>query len=245
MKLQYLPIVTLVMSLHAQAEMQWQDVSLSLLHGDNYLLAPDNRATVATLEHASGHNWGDTFLFVDHFDYNKGDSAIYGEFSPRLSLSYLTGKELIAGPIKDILLATTWEHGNGPDDVRFDNGLYGLGFALNITGFKYFNLNVYRRDNQYTKNNYQASISYALPFTLAGQTFLFDGFADWTSTTSQQRSSLNYTSQLKWQLYKGKSGNRLYMGMEYVYWNNKYGVKDSSRLNSNERNANLLLKYHF
>lgn len=237
--------LTIGMPSPAYAEMLWQDVSLSLLHGDNYLLAPDSRATVATLEHASGHSWGDTFLFIDHFDYSEGDSAIYGEFSPRLSLSNLTNTELSAGVVKDVLLAATWEHGNGPDDVRFDNGLYGLGLALDLKGFKYLSLNLYRRDNHYTKNNYQASISYAVPFTLIGQAFLFDGFADWTSTTDDQRSSLNYTSQLKWQLYKGQRGNRLYMGMEYVYWNNKYGVKNGSSINSDERNANLLLKYHF
>lgn len=232
-------------SFSAAAEILWQGTSLSVLHGEHYLLAPDPRATVATLEHASGHNWGDTYLFVDYFNYNRGDSAIYGEFSPRLSLSYLADKPVSAGFIDDAFIAATWEHGNGPGDVRFDNGLYGVGFSLAIKGFKYFNLNLYRRDNQYTKNNYQASISYAVPFELMGQELLFDGFADWTSTTDDQRSSLNYTSQLKWQLYKGQRGNKLYAGMEYVYWNNKYGVKNGSAINSDERNANLLLKYHF
>lgn len=245
--MRYLFLLGLSIGLPSQAyaEMFWQDVSLSLLHGDNYLLAPDNRATVGTFEHASGDSWGDTFLFIDYFDYSGEDSAIYGEFSPRLSLSNLTNTDLSVAIVKDVLLAATWEYGNGPNDVRFDNGLYGLGFALDLKGFKYFNLNLYRRDNEYRKNNYQASISYAVPFSFVGQSFVFDGFVDWTSTTSDQRSSFNYTSQLKWQVYQGTGGNKLYMGMEYVYWNNKYGVKNSSAINSDERNANLLLKYHF
>jgi nucleoside-specific outer membrane channel protein Tsx len=38
----------------------------------------------------------------------------------------MTGTKLELGPVKDVLVATTWEGSEG-----FNNYLYGIGFALN------------------------------------------------------------------------------------------------------------------
>ncbi|MBN0989758.1 hypothetical protein [Amphritea pacifica] len=75
----------------AAAEMLWTNTSLSYLKGDDYKFTPTGNMDVVTLENATGHNWGDTFLFIDRTMPEDGDSSYYGEFSPRLSLGYVTG----------------------------------------------------------------------------------------------------------------------------------------------------------
>ena len=88
--------------------------------------------------------------------------------------------------------------------------------------------------------------SWALPFTLAAQDFIYDGFIDWSNSSDDKSSSLNFTSQLKWSLDKTLGlSNKLYLGIEYVYWLNKYGIQDSPQFETDESNINLLVKWHF
>lgn len=85
------------------------------------------------------------------------------------------------------------------------------------------------------------TITYGVPLTIAGQEFLFDGFADWSSQESDHAAELNWTSQWKWNAGKLFSPDtRLYLGIEYSYWINKFGIK-----NIDEKNVSALVKYHF
>ncbi|WP_287815847.1 outer membrane protein OmpK, partial [Pseudomonas sp.] len=126
--------------------LQWQSNSLTYLYGQNFKVNPDTQQTV-TFEHADSWKYGDNFLFVDNIFYNgKKDSGVgrntlYGEFSPRLSASKIFGQQVGYGPVKDVLLAMTYEFGEG--DV--ESYLIGPGFDLNIPGFDYFQLNFYDR----------------------------------------------------------------------------------------------------
>jgi nucleoside-specific outer membrane channel protein Tsx len=122
----------------SSAQTLWSESSISYLKNtsDFELLGNDN-VNVITFEHISGHNWGDTFFFVDRTtassDANNGKfDSTYGELSPRLSMSYLTNKELTFGPIKDLYIASTWEHNTSNDNgvgFAFNNYLLGLGAA--------------------------------------------------------------------------------------------------------------------
>ena len=38
---------------------------------------------------------------------------------------------------------------------------------------------------------------------------------------------------------------RVYLGVEYYYWSNKYGVKSSPALDSDQHAVSFLAKYHF
>ncbi|NVK44195.1 MAG: DUF5020 family protein [Oceanospirillaceae bacterium] len=221
----------------AAAELYWSDFSLSYLHGTEYeVIAPNGKMDTVTFEHASGHSWGDTFLFVDRLMPDNADSETYGEFSPRLSLSSLSGHSLSLGPLKDVLLSGTWEFGES-----FDNYLYGLGFALNVPGFQYFNLNLYRANNDLWDNDDQLTLTWGFPFSLGTADFLIDGFLDWSSASNSNASEMNFTPQLKWNAGKHLGFQKpLYAGIEYSYWNNKFGIQDKV-----ERNASLLLKWHF
>jgi len=166
--------------------------------------------------------------------------STYFELSPRLSLSEVTGQKLAFGPVKDVLISTTWE---GSDNA--DNFLYGVGFDLDIPYFQYASLNLYRANNEKVfgnKDDYQMTLTYGVPFKLGAEDFLVDGFLDWsTAEKDAQASELNWTTQWKWNAGKHISPDtRLYLGVEHSVWNNKFGLK-----NQDENNVSALVKYHF
>ncbi|MCO1335759.1 hypothetical protein MO867_15590 [Microbulbifer sp. OS29] len=252
-------MATGLLSVAAQAEMTWSDNSLTLLYGRDYevnysLSTDDSERSVVTFEHASGHSWGDLFIFADYLDSTDGSNELYGEISPRLSLSKLSDSELAWGPVTDVLIATTLELGNmdDPDHLtatgpHFKNLLTGVGFDLAVPGFSFVQANLYHRDNDDRANNEQLTLVWALPFTLGDASFVYDGFVDWTSASADAHPSMNFTSQLKWDAgaYWGEP-KALYAGIEYVHWNDKFGIEDGTfGVDFNERNVNLLVKYHF
>ena len=226
---------TLVASCSVNAEQFWSNFSISYLNGSQYKVIEEDQQFF-TLEHASGHNWGDTFFFLDRNQSKSGATGHYAEFSPRLSLGYLTGNDLSFGIVKDVFIATTWEQGEG-----FDNYLLGLGVSLELPGFNYFTANVYRANNQLWDNDEILTLTFAYPFKLGNAEFLYDGFLDWSTTSGTRRAEMNFTSQLKYNL-GGAFGTKspIYIGVEYSYWNNKYGISGVD-----ERAASLLLKWHF
>ncbi|GGA94630.1 DUF5020 family protein [Agarivorans gilvus] len=219
----------------ASAEMNWSTFSLSYLYGTEYEFTPNGDMQVLTVEHASGHSWGDNFFFVDRTMPSKGDAGFYGELSPRLSFGKLAGKDLSVGPLKDVLIATTMEMGDG-----FTNYLYGIGFGLDVPGFQYFNLNFYHANNDVADDDDQLTVTWGAPFSIGSQDFLIDGFLDWSSASDTNKSEMNFTPQIKWNLGKNfDTSSPLYLGVEYAHWNNKYGT------DIDERVASLLVKWHF
>jgi nucleoside-specific outer membrane channel protein Tsx len=221
------------------AEMYWSDFSLSYLNGDNYEVGDDSRE-VLSVEHASGHNWGDNFFFMDRLISEDDSKETYFELAPRLSLSYISQKKLSVGPLTDVFIATTWE-GDSSQFSNFDNYLYGIGTSITVPGFKYFTVNVYKANNELIEDDEQLTITWGLPFALATQDFLYDGFLDWSSAQDDHASEMNFTSQLKWNAGKLIDTKApFYLGVEYAYWNNKFGIPDIT-----EKNPSLLVKWHF
>ena len=222
-----------------QAKMLFGDFSLSYLHGEDYKVG-DNIRDVLTVEHASGHTWGDNFFFVDRLKSNNGDLETYFELSPRISTKALLGQSLQAGFIKDVLLALTWE-GDANPYSQFNNYLTGIGFSFDVPGFRYFTANVYKVNNQLLENDEQLTLTWGLPFNIGGAEFLYDGFVDWSSGKSDHAAETNFTSQLKWNVGRLFSTSApVYVGIEYAYWNNKFGIAGVK-----ENNPCLLLKWHF
>lgn len=218
----------------ANAEQYWSDFSLSYLNGDSYEVGDDSRE-VLTVEHASGHNWGDNFFFLDHLTSKNGTVENYFELSPRLSLSYATNRKLSYGLITDVYLSTTWEGGD------FNNYLYGVAVGLDLPGFKYFNVNLYRANNDLWDDDNQLTLTWGIPFTVGGAEFLYDGFLDYSTSSDTNATEMNFTSQLKWNA--GKligTKSPVYVGIEYAYWTNKFGIDGVD-----EKNPCLLIKWHF
>jgi nucleoside-specific outer membrane channel protein Tsx len=63
---------------------------------------------------------------------------------PALSFGKIFDQKLEFGPIKDVLLAMTYEFGEGDTESY----LIGPGFDLAIPGFDYFQLNFYQRHTE-------------------------------------------------------------------------------------------------
>ncbi len=208
------------------AETLWSDTSATFLRGNNYEVGDSNR-TVFTFEHAAGYNWGDSFLFVDRLQSSNGDKETYAEISPRFQISGYKNQVF-----ENIYIATTAEIGDG-----FTHYLVGLGTKLNIPNFHFFNLNIYHRNNESAKNNQQITASWAVPIG----PLTYDGFMDYVIANSDEHSSMNLTSQLKYDLAPHMNlKTKLFVGVEYVYWLNKFGIDGVD-----EKNVNLLVKYHF
>ena len=224
----------------------WQDFSLTGLYGDNYLnpfSQQEGERYTITAEYAAKLKYSDVFFFVDQQWGGKDGDSTYLELAPRLSLSEVSGQKLSVGPIKDVLIATTWEHNAGyNNNTEFNNFLYGVGFALDIPYTQYANINFYRADNDLTEDDYQMTITYAVPFKLGNEEFLADAFLDWSTNEGPGHASeLNWTSQYKWNVGKHISPKtKLYVGVEHSVWNNKFGQKGQD-----QNDVSALVKYHF
>ena len=161
--------------------MLWQNNSLTYLYGKNFAVdsGEDGREAdiqqTITFEHASGWTWGDMFLFVDNIWYNgvsgSDGHTYYGEFSPRLSLGKITGQEMSFGPIKDVLLAATYERGESTDGVPNQNYLLGPAVDLDVPGFDRLAINVYYRKPDGTTGTVVGAVGGAL----LGRTIDTDG----------------------------------------------------------------------
>ena len=93
------------LSVSAQAEQFWADNSVSVLYGSDYEFNKDEDTTTLTLEHVSGHSWGDLFYFVDRHN-GANYKETYGEFSPNFTLTKMEGM------VSSVKLAYTYEFGS-------------------------------------------------------------------------------------------------------------------------------------
>jgi len=217
-------------------EVNWSDVSLSALHGNHYQLS-DNELTIFTIEWGADYSFGDHFFFIDNKYDEEHDYSAYAELLVRGSVNKNTSWNIQKGWLTDVLVAVRVEHAH---PLGEDNQAYGIGTDWRVPGFRYFKVNAFTRRNDMVDDNSLLNLVWGLPFSFGSQSFLYDGFFDWVSGVSgQYATSFNLTSQLKWQVTEVRS-QPLYVGVEYVYWNNKYGVRDV-----NERNLNALIKLHF
>ncbi|WP_372845031.1 DUF5020 family protein [Psychrobacter sp.] len=223
----------------AQAKVLFTDTSISALYGTDYELVPQETLTTVTLEHASSHNWGGVFFFVDRHQ-GKEDTAgkefkeTYGELAPKLKLATYDNSF-----IKQVNLAGQYEFGSNSNGFSQDNYLVGVGADLNIPipGMKYASASIYHAFNENTDDDQQVTLTYGWE----KNNFVVDGYVDYSFNNDDAKNQLHINPQLKYNLQEVLGiDNRLEVGMEYSYWKNKYGV-DGVDQNA----ASALVKFHF
>ena len=219
-----------ITSITAQAKTVWSDFSVTYLNGSDYEVGDTDREVI-TLEYVSGTTWGDTFMFFDRLKSSNGDVETYGEFSPRIKI-----KDYNDSFVKSVYFAPSVEF--GPET----NYLIGLGVDLDISAFDYFQVNAYLRNNGEGDNSEQLTLAWGIPL---GPLY-YDGFMDYATAVDNTangdtKAQMNFTSQLKYNLSPMLDlDTKLYIGIEYAYWINKFGIDGVD-----ENNVNLLVKYHF
>jgi len=205
----------------------WSTTNVQLLYGNNYNtgLGGDDTRTVMTIEGANGWKYGDNFFFLDITNPNKTattTTSLYAEFSPRFSLSAMTGSDLSAGIIKDFLITTTLEAGNG-----FHNYLYGVAADLNLPGFAFFQVNWYIVRDEVTANDdgSQVTLAWLYPFKLGSVDMAFEGFADYAYGLDKSEDNLVAGPRLLMDVGKFfDAPGTLQAGVEHQIWRNQFGI---------------------
>lgn len=205
---------------HAGAAL-WQETNVQYLYGGKFKLPEDSSRGTFTIEHANGWKYGDNFVFFDISSPTDEGTSIYGEISPRLSIGKISGLDLSAPLVKDVLVAGTLEVGEG-----FHNYLYGVGLSLNLPKFNFADLNLYVRNSDAAGTTWQVTPCWQLPFAVGKADLIFEGFTDIAG--KEGNASFNIDAQPRLLVDLGKvwgAPKSVYVGTEFIYWKNKYGVK--------------------
>jgi hypothetical protein len=242
-----LPLLSLLPFMASHAA-DWSDTEVQLLHGEKF---HDNgndvdiSKTILTLQHASGYKYGRNFFFVDMVksDDKDNDAAeIYGEAYTTFSGSKIGGLDWSKNFLKDVGLTLGINYGTknsefGPNPKVL---LAGPTFDLNVPGFAFFNVDVlaYRDTGRFSgfgggrlcgkkETTYQVTPSWNLPISIGSAKFSFEGFVDFVGHHGDCKKSVLAQPQFRWDVgnHFGKPGT-IFLGIEYQYWNNKFGVKD-------------------
>ena len=247
----------------------WMDNSLKLTpYGWGYAIDPSEQSNL-TFEHAHESQIGDLYLFVDvaylHGMNGGDDEAVYGEFSPRLSLGKLLDKDLSFAlfgkslfEFKDAFLAGQYERGEDADLAEAI--LLGVGFNLDVrkagllgplAKFRFIQLNIYGRSELTTSapkgfKDMQVTLVAAYPITLGKAHFLVDGFFDWVLGLGSEESSFHINPLLSLDVGNfWAKPDKLRAGVGFDLWWNKYQIPDSAELDTNQSAVTFFVKWHF
>lgn len=213
-------LVCLLLSVDCSAAdfIEWQSSNVQLLGGEQYELGRAKRQIVS-IEHANTWRYGDFHFFSD-ITLND-DVGAYAEITPRFSLSRMGLLPAPGGLIQDTFIATNFEFGKY--GVR--RYLYGAGFNLALLDFAYFKVNVLHRNNpQLAGTTGQLTLAWKKVFDLGPTHLIFEGFADFAG--SEGSAVANQLLVPRFLLDLGEplgTANRLFVGIEWQYWRNKFG----------------------
>jgi nucleoside-specific outer membrane channel protein Tsx len=152
--------------------------------------------------------------------------------------------------VADVLVAASLEFGSG----TVETFTLGPSIDLNVSGFDYLQFGLMRREsvNRSGFNNsdgWQFVPTWSLTIPAGRSEWVIDGFAKWIFATDHgdYHSNFQFNPQIKYNVGKhlSRSDARVYLGIEYYYWSNKYGVKSSAVVDSDQHAVSFLAKYHF
>ncbi len=235
--------VASALSVSAQAEQFWSDNSLSVLQGSDYEFNKDNKEsnlTTMTLEHVSGHSWGNVFAFVDR--HVAGDfQETYAEITPSFTLAKMDGV------VSSVNAVITYESGSTKGagfDVSQDNYLYGVGTDLKIPGMDFAGATLYYAANKVNgagNNDKQITLTYGV----SEGNFALDGYIDYSFDNNEDNGinnvdNFHFNPQITYNLGPALgASNKIKLGVEYSYWDNQFG-NDGQDQNA----VSLILKAH-
>jgi len=199
----------------------WSATNVQLLDGRGFELGPEQRQ-ILTLEHTSTWSLGSNYFFFDVTQPFGDGTDVYGEWYSRLSWSKLgiTGKG--SGLLDDVSFAASLNAG-----TDFRAYLAGVTLHLKLAGFTVADLDVMAYDDRSDSDvTYIVTPAWELPFTLGRASLLFRGFVDLIGAEGERARQVLAQPQLLLDL-GGLFGHkdRLFAGVEYQHWENKYGLE--------------------
>ena len=239
------------LSSNADTGLLWQDMSATVTHGQHFKVDPAEQNAL-TLEHVSALSTGDSFSFIEISQYPHADrsAGLYGEVAVRWSHNKLAADPITFGPITDISLTTNLEFGSETAEML----LLGPSIDLSLPGFNFFTLSLTRRESLNRVGNtssegWQVTPSFSITWPIGRSEVVLDGFIDWVFATDEAAyaENLQINPQLKYNLGKllYRPDTRFYIGLEYYFWSNKFGIGSTTDFNTDQHALSVLAKYHF
>lgn len=218
--------------------MLWSNSGIQYLHGTNYN-EPFNpnqvSQSIITVTHTHGWNYGRNFFFMDTLFTESGQPSqtnLYGEAYSTFSLSKISGLELSYGIFKDLGITGGVNLGENLDSPQsgFRAWLYGITLDLDLPGFDYFNVDFLRQrvtEPEDIGSSWQITPVWRLPFQIGGSRWSLEGFTDFIGPKGSHTAG-QILAQPQLRLDVGDllgNSDHFYVGIEYQYWHNKYGIK--------------------
>lgn len=216
--------------LSAYAQMDYQGGSnVRLLYGENFDPADEDLITL-TPEHAGSYGALEHFGFIDlYYETNTDDISAHLEWYPKASLSRISGQNIGAGPLNDVLLGA----GVNADFNEGENSwvwLAGPVWQFSIPGFDSFQIETYYyKQTDYAGNEYEGTYQITpswdimLPLSEPLQ-FRLTGFVDFIGDRGPGEHQI--ITQPEFLLDIGNFWDNpgvVYAGTEWRYWYNKGG----------------------
>ncbi|CAM3953535.1 nucleoside-binding protein [Pseudoalteromonas byunsanensis] len=203
---------------------------------------------IISLQHASAHDFGDVFFFIDYLDddhtdgFNDGD--IYTEAYVTFSTKALFDWNYTFWRLKDVgfILGV-----NAGDDTKVMKYLPGIKLSWDIPGFKFLtttftgyfddNAGLSKHGVPQTNNTFMLDLAWGYPYQLGSEKFYFTGHAEYIG--SRRDETGRYVNDwilaqmaFQWDLGNalGNKSDTLMLGIEWQVWRNKLGtsVNESS-----------------
>jgi hypothetical protein len=225
----------LVCSAHGVRAADWSVTEIQLQYGklDNPFTGSSTETPIVTLQHASGHKFGDVFFFVDLSDDDIvdgfNDKDAYGEFYAYFSSAKILGATY-GGLIKDIGVVLGVNYGADSGYLGYFPGVY---IDWNAPAFKFLRTQATAiiDDSSYAqKDGWQIDTQWGYGFEIGGQRFSFEGHWEYTGNYGNafgpQKDWFLIQPQLRWDVGYALTGKAdvVFLGTEYQYWNNKLGA---------------------
>lgn len=209
----------------------WSSSNIQLLYGSDFEFGDRDRTTI-TVEHANGWKYGQNFFFIDVTNRNDIGVEVYAEIYSYLSFNKINGINLSLGPIKDISLLVGLNISNKPENDPFQAYLAGLSFDFSNQYFDYLQLDIaaYKSDDVSRQYGIQFTPVWSYPFQIGTANFKFRGFTDFRTGNTNNSGNFHILAQPQIILDIGNllgiKADSFYIGTEYSYWLNKFGVKN-------------------
>jgi len=206
--------------------LEWQSTELQMLYGRDYKLGEKHR-TIMTVSHANEWKYGYNAFFFDVAQPFEPDADVYFEGYTWLSYEKMTGNQnrINFGIIDDVML------GAGiTADAETPVHLYGLTLGLKIPHFDVFTLDLFAHDHSmHNEITYAITPYWSTDFNIKNMHLRFRGFVTFTGENGENARQISAQPQLLMDIgqYWGLD-NKLFMGIEYLYYRNKYGVKGTT-----------------